>query len=237
MPDDNALDENVWDELAFGVKVIGSLIPVVGGPLVELITRKIPNQRAERVVTYLRFLEERIASIESERRTHDLRDPERVDLIEEGAFQSARATSTERIERIANLVANGLETGEANLVRRKRLAKLLGEIDDDELAILNAHGQSYGTGDWSVWDKVNRPEPAHMQSTLAEIDADKLYQAGEKHLLRLGLLQKIYTTVRRGEMPEFDARKGDYKHRVEISYLGRMLLRAVGQPSPFDEKD
>jgi hypothetical protein len=76
-----------------------------------------------------------------------------------------------------------------------------------------------------------------MQSPVSELDAEKLYDAGEQHLLRLGLLRKNYGSVGRGELPEFDARSGDFRHRVEISYLGRMLLRAIGQPSPYDLED
>jgi hypothetical protein len=70
---------------------------------------------------------------------------------------------------------------------------------------------------------------------VAIIDAGKLYDAGRDHLLRLGLLRKNYPRPRRGEQPEFDAQNGDFKHNVEISYLGRMLLRAIGQAPPFDQ--
>lgn len=234
---EDQLNENAWDNLASGIRATVGLVPLVGGALVELITRQIPNQRTERVVAYLRQLDVRMHALEADVRTEALRNPEKIDLIEEGAFQSARATSEERINRIATLVTDGLTAEASDIVRKKRLATLLGEMDDDELAILYAHGQSYGTGDYSIWDTINRPEPTHMQSSVADIDAEKLYGAGEQRLLRLGLLRKNYGSVRRGELPEFDADSGDFKHRVEISYLGRMLLRAIGQPSPYDLED
>jgi hypothetical protein len=62
-----------------------------------------------------------------------------------------------------------------------------------------------------------------------------LYKAGEDHLLRLGLLQRNYGNVKKGEYPEFDQNTGSFKGRAEISYLGRMLLREMGVKVPFDD--
>ena len=121
----------------------------------------------------------------------------------------------------------------ADLVRRKRLARLLRQIDDEELVLLHAYGQSYG-GDGSVWDAVRRPNPAHLQSNIEEIDAEHLYDAGRDQLLRLGLLRKNYRKPPRGQAPTFDPRKGDYDHNLEVSYLGRLLLRYLDMPSPVD---
>ena len=230
------LEGDEQDALAASGRAIASLVPLFGGVLGELLTQRIPRQRTDRIVTYLRDLEARLEILEK-RPDEAANSEERVDLIEEGAFQAARATSDGRITQIATLVANGLVGEDARFVRRKRLSSLLGELDDDELILLNAYGQSYGTGDYNVWDSVDRPDPSHMQSTTEEIDAEKLYEAGRDHLLRLGLLRKNYSRASRGEQPEFDARKGDFKHNVEISYLGRMLLRAIGQAPPFDKEN
>lgn len=223
------------DVLATTSRAIASLIPLVGGVVGELITQAIPQQRTDRIVLYIRELEDRLHRIE--RTQEDIySDPESIDLIEEGGFQAARATTTERISQIAELVAHGLAADDASGVRRKRLSGLLRELDNEEVLILTAYGSSYGTGDYSMWDNINRPDPAHLASTKDEIDAEALYNTGQAHLLRLGLLQKNYRRPRRGEAPEFDIQKGDFAHSLEISYLGRMLLRAIGQTPPFDEE-
>lgn len=236
-PNFDPLDADYRDQLATIGKAATSLVPLVGGVLGELIGTVVPSQRLDRIASYLRQVEARLATLEV-----DLKpifdNPEKVDLIEEGAYQSARATTSERIDRIASLVVDGLTSDESELVRRKRLAGLLREIDDDELTLLNAYGQSYGgVPDSSIWDKVNRPDPAHLQSSRTEIDSEKLFEAGKSRLLRLGLLQKRYQSPKRGEQPIFDTKKGDFKHSMEVSYLGRMLLGTIGLPSPYDAED
>lgn len=232
----DALDEDEKDALAATGRALAGLVPGFGGVIGEFFTKVIPRQRLERIVDYLRNLQERLdrqeASIEQL-----LKDKERADLIEEGAYQAARATTDERIRAIASLVANGIDPDDAAIVRKKRLARLLAAIDDDELMILNAYGQSYGGNAREAWDAISMPDPAHLRQDLAGLDAAKLYDAGKNHLLRLGLLQKRYRKPTRGQEPKFDPRKGDFEHTLEVSYLGRLLLRFIDKPSPIDARD
>lgn len=234
-PPEDDLGEDEYDALAATGRAMSGLVPMFGGVIGELITKIIPDQRTERIVRYVRDLNTRLEAFEADLDAI-LAEPENIDLIEEGGFQAARATSWERVDKIATMVANGLRSEDADLVRRKRLTRLLGQLDDDELVLLNAYGQSYG-GDRGIWQMVNRPDPADLQSSRAEIDAEKLYEAGREHLLRLGLLRKNYRTPPRGQAPTFDTRKGDYEHSVEISYLGRLLLRHLDMASPIDARD
>ena len=234
-PPEDDLGEDEHDALAATGRAMSGLVPMFGGVIGELITKIIPDQRTERIVRYVRDLNTRLEAFEADLDAI-LAEPENIDLIEEGGFQAARATSWERVDKIATMVANGLRSEDADLVRRKRLTRLLGQLDDDELVLLNAYGQSYG-GDRGIWQMVNRPDPADLQSSRTEIDAEKLYEAGREHLLRLGLLRKNYRTPPRGQAPTFDTRKGDYEHSVEISYLGRLLLRHLDMASPVDAGD
>jgi hypothetical protein len=231
--DDDGLDQDFRDYLATSGKAIAGLVPIVGGVLAELVGQVVPRQRTERIISYLRELDLRLRELEIDA-SKVFEDPERVDLIEEGAFQAARATSDDRVSRIAGLVADGLAASEASIVRRKRLAALLREIDDDELLLLHTYGEADGGDARAAWERIDRPDTPHMKSSVEETDAAKLFDAGHDHLVRLGLLEKRYRTPRKGEERKFDARSGDFEHRVEISYLGRMLLRAVGLPSPID---
>lgn len=229
------LDENANDQLVAITKGVTSLLPLVGGVVGEIVGVTIPNQRADRIVKYLRELGDRITTLEEEQQTAIKQDPERIDLVEEGGFQAARATTDERIGQIAEAVFNGLKSDQVDVVRRKRLVTLLGQVDNDELILLNAYGQSYGGDGEDAWDKVNRPEPTHMGSPADDLDREQLFEAGRENLLRLGLLEKKYQ-AKRGQMPEFDTFKNEFKHRVEISHLGRLLLREVGLPTPFDQE-
>jgi hypothetical protein len=233
MTDD--LESNSRDKLVSAARGALSAVPFVGGLLGELISNVIPNQRHDRIVEYLRNLEDRISQMEEGEAKIALASPEKIDLIESGGFQAARATTGERINLIAHAVANGLCAKETEVVRRKRLLKLLGEIDDDELAILVAYGRSYAGGHHDAFGNINIPEPSHLGAERELIDLNKLYELGKNRLVQLGLLRKNYGSVKKGQIPEFDARSGEFKHRLEISYLGRLLLRESGVALPFED--
>lgn len=229
------LNANTKDKLVALTRGAANAVPFVGGLLGELITEVIPGQRQERVVTYLRELGQRIDAMEAGAIKAALTNSEKIDLIERGGYQAIRATSQNRVAQIAEVVANGLKSDDADVIRRKRLLTLLGEIDDDEAVILAAYGSTYGTGDYSQWETIQQPDPPHLGSNKVEIDKSKLYDAGKDHLLRLGLLQRRFGNVKKGEYPEFDKNSGTFKGITEISYLGRMLLREMGLKVPFDD--
>ena len=110
---------------------------------------------------------------------------------------------------------------------------LFGEIDDDEFFLLSAYGNSHGGFGAQTWEAIDQPQPAHLGSSRDELDDAELYELGSQHLMRLGLLQRNFGQVKRGEYPPFDAKAGGFKSRIEISYLGRMLLREAGIDLPF----
>lgn len=227
----DGLDDNLRDKLVAVGKAAASLIPFVGGPLAEIVGTVVPSQRADRISAYLRQLAGRLSTLEEHVSASIADSPPKIDLIEAGGSQAARALSDERIQQIVHAVAEGISQSEADVLRRKRLLTLLGELDDDEVALLHAHGHSVGGGGRF---KLSYPARAHLNSPREDVDRERLFTAGRDHLLRLGLLQKRYPNARRGELPEFDPRAGDFKHSIEISYLGRMLLRDIGLPSPLD---
>ena len=132
------LDQDFRDRAALVTRIAASLVPVVGGPLAEIVTEAIPRLRQERIVEYLRELDARLATLERGEIDRILEDPEKVDLVESGGHLAARATTSDRIQKIAEIVFRGLGAEEANLLRRKRLIRLFGEIDDDEFLLLNA---------------------------------------------------------------------------------------------------
>ena len=227
------LDPDSRDRLAFITKLAASLLPVIGGPLAELITEIIPRQRQERIVEYLRQLDVRLAALEQEKVARILADAEKVDLIESGGYLSARATTTERISRIAQIVYRGLKSTETHIIRRKRLLGLFAEVDDDEFLLLNDYGHSFIRLDSNARSAIGQPSPAHLGSSKERLDDEELYDLGKQNLLRLGLLRRKFGNVKKGQYPPFDAQEGGFKSQIEISYLGRMLLRETGVDLPF----
>lgn len=230
----DGLEEDFRDRLAAIGRGAAGAVPLAGGILAEVIGAVIPGQRADRITAYLRALALRIEELEAGVRADIVANVEKINLIEEGGLQSARAMSPERIDLIVQAVARGLTAEDAEVIRRKRLLLILGELDDDEVNLLNAYGRSYAGSDQRAFAEVNRPDPPHLQSDPSAIDQHQLYELGKKHLIRLGLIKKNYGSIKKGVVPEFDPREGDFKHRLEVSYLGRMLLREIGMAAPID---
>lgn len=202
--------------------------------MAEVVGAVIPGQRADRITTYLRALASRVEELEVGVRDGIVATAYKIHLIEEGGLQSARATSPERIQLIVQAVARGVSAKDAEVIRRKRLLLILGELDNDEINLLNAYGRSYAASDQRAFEEVNRPTLPHLQSDPSAIDQYQLYELEKKHLIRLKLLKKNYGRIKKGVVPEFDPRDGDFKHRLEVSYLGRMLLREIGMAAPID---
>jgi hypothetical protein len=230
----DGLDNQTRDHLLALTRGAANAVPFVGGLLGELVTTVIPEQRQDRIVRYLRALGARMEKLEGDVAKAAIENPEKIDLIESGGYLSVRATSQKRIEQIAEVVANGLTADDAEIVRRKRLLALLGEIDDDEVAILAAYGQSYGGMNPQAWESIDRPSPPHSQAGREVIEANKLYDLGVERLLRLNVLERRMN-LKKGQVPEFDSKSGLPKGSIQISYLGRMLLRSMGIQLPFEE--
>lgn len=229
------LDTNAKDRLVAATRGALNAVPFAGGILGELITEVIPGQRHDRIVAYIRLLEARIGAMEATAASAALANPEKIDLIERGGFQAARATSQERIAQIVAVVAHGLEADEAEIIRRKRLMELLGEVDDDEVAVLTAYGRSYAGGDRNAFEAIHRPGPPVMSASREVIEQNKLYDLGVDRLLRMGLLERRFGNIKKGELPDFDSKTGGFKGTVQISFLGRMLLREMGVQLPFED--
>lgn len=228
------LNEDLRDKLVAVGKGVAGIVPFAGGVLAEVIGTVIPGQRADRIAIYLRDLTMKIESMEDDVKNDIARNSEKISLIEEGGFQSAKAISEKRIKFIVEAVSKGLTENDSDILRRKRLLVTLGNLDDDEINLLNAYGRAYGGGDRDAFKNINRPDPVHLQSSLIDFDQKHLFDLGQQRLTQLGLLKKDYGHLKKGEIPDFNPRDGDFKHRLEISYLGRMLLREIGMETPFD---
>jgi hypothetical protein len=159
-----------------------------------------------------------------------MRDPENIDLFEDGAIQSARALSDERRQYIANLVANGIAEVDRSHLETKRLLSLLAEIDDAQIIILAGHlMKNQGNGFYEQHRSIIQPHIVFMSTNDKELDDATIGEAAITHLVRLGLLQPRFRSTKKGEVPEFDRKTGMMKaFGHEVPPLGRLLLRHIG---------
>jgi hypothetical protein len=215
---------------------IGS-IPVVGSILGELVGLILPDQRIDRLEDFVRRLAERLDSLDPEALREQFRDPESVDLFEEGAVQSVRAVSDERRAYIASVVSEGLSGDAKDRIQAKRLLRLLAQIDDDQIIILASHLRKNSHDDefFERHQAVLHPVSNHLGADQDEMDAAAMYELARAELVQLGLLRANFKSTKKGENPEFDSRTGMVKASGrQITSLGRLLLRQIGVAGPDD---
>ena len=109
--------------------------------IAEIIGNVIPNQRVERIVRFVKELENRLGKLEAENLQAKVTDPAVVDLLEDAFIQASRATSEDRITHIDEVIANGITSDELNKAEVKRMLWLLGQLNDAEIVILRSRSR------------------------------------------------------------------------------------------------
>jgi hypothetical protein len=211
-------------------KGIVGAIPFVGALAAEVIGTIIPNQRLERIERLLTLLDAKLNELPRPHIEARFREPEFVDLLEDGMQQASRALDSERIAYIAALLKNSLADEELKRLQDKRLLAILGELNEVELLLLtsyimkNQHDVTFQERHKSAL----RVPPAFFGADPEALDQAALHEEYRNHLTRLGLLRQRYKRPKRGELPEFDDRTGMVKATGrELTALGRLLLRRI----------
>jgi len=219
------------DYVASFIKATIGEVPIVGSLISEIICNIIPNQRLDRIRSFLQKLAEHLSKLEIDFQTK-LRQLNNIDIFEDGCWQAIRAVSEQRMEYIANLVIAGITAEQGEHMRYKKLLFILNDLNDIEILLLYAYGKSM-FGDNSLFEKHPeiRPPMATMQSSPEEFEAANIHEAYKKTLVDWGLLRETYRTPRKGELPEWDKKTGKMKSSgLQITALGRLLLSHIGLP-------
>ncbi len=215
------------DRLAAIGRSLAGTVPFAGGLLAEVITEIIPNQRMDRVEQYLEYLARRLSELEKSRLAESITKAENIALVEEGAFQAARAIQQERREKIANCVALGIADEDRSNLKSARILEILAQLDDGDIQLLHAHAGN----DRSAFKEI-RPEPALIGSKSSIIEDNNLYERSHKKLEQLGLLKVRISVDTETHLPEFDRFSGEPRGHHYITAIGRLLLHRVGLNTP-----
>jgi len=234
MPEDkvkgNRLQNTASDYVASGLKAALGAVPFAGSLLSEIAGTVIPNQRIDRITDFAQRLETRIAHLEQDAVRSEIDDEEFTDLVEESLRQAARATTEERREYLASLVAQSLSKEAVQHSESRHLIRLLGELSDVEVIWLRFYADPTMGGDQEfreLHQDILEPVAAHMGSSQEELDKSALQKSYKAHLERLGLIAgKVKTD--RNKNPEFDSMSGEFKRQgYQTTRLGRLLLRSI----------
>jgi len=232
MPNDGELATNATDRITGLAKGVFGVAPVVGPLTAEVIGNIIPNQRADRIVRFVQKLDERLKDLEQEALRSRTDDPLFVDVLEDAFFQAAKAVSDERLDHIANVVANGISAEELNHAETKRMLWLLDQLNDAEVVVLRSK-LAMTREDFDVdvefrekHTQLLAPDATYMGSSEDEFEEAALKTSYRCHLHDLGLTRTRFKKPKRGELPEFDDKTGLMKAQgTDITRLGKMLLR------------
>ena len=228
------LQSNRVDGLVSLAKGVVGAAPYAGAILAEVVGQIIPNQRIDRIAAFVRLLDERVQHIEKDRLEDRFRQPEVVDVLEDAFTQAARATTHDRLEHIANVVANGISAEELKETATKRMLWILSHLSDSEVILLRSKLASVRSDfqkDAEFREQhadVLSPDVTDTGSTEDEFEEAALNASYRQHLHDLGLTRLRFSRPKRGEVAEMDGKTGMMKASgTDITRLGRMLLRSL----------
>lgn len=210
------LETNNTDRLTSVAKGIVGACPCIGPLASEAIGNFIPNQRLDRVVHFLRELDDQVRQVDSRlgKLENSLRSPEGLDLFEEGLVQSARAISRERQERLARLIGRSLTEEKIKYAESKKLLNLFRELTDPEVlwliyySIIPTFGSAFHNRMMEDNPDVLKPVSREMGAPQEQIDRGALQDSYQNTLHRLGLIK-------------------EEGRSFQVTSLGRLLVRYI----------
>jgi outer membrane murein-binding lipoprotein Lpp len=234
--DSKQLSTQPIDYFTSTIKGILGAAPYIGSLLAELVGTVIPNQRLDRIASFIEKLDKKVANLEKDSLISQLTNEYFSDLLEEGLHHVVRAITDERREYIANIISNSLSLQDIKYIESKHLLRILGELNDIEIIWLNYHQRKSHSRDTDFYDKhsdVLEPIFISMADPPLVYDKEALQNSYKEHLSRLGLLKPIYKTDMETQLPKFDKRTGGQEvRRYEITTLGVLFLRQIGITPP-----
>lgn len=142
-------------------------IPVVGSLTVELLNVTIPNQRQERIEKLLNILSQKIFNVSEEELQSKFDSTNFIDIFEDVLRQSTRAISDIRLEYLASVLKNGIDSERLDHLQKKRLLEVLEKINDIEIILL----RSYSLRD----DKFKYQDFVNQYCNIFKIEEQKKY--------------------------------------------------------------
>lgn len=226
-PDEITLETNQADRAASFLKAVAGAAPVVGSLVTELITVTIPNQKQDRIIAFLKVLNDKVRYIEKDVLRQKMKGDGFTSLLEDALRQASRSLSPERRKYLAALLKNSLSKDEVDQIGQKELLELLSELNDAEIIVLKYEALG---GDEKIVEAREFAEK--NRNVLVRL----LYQHDEQRNLissptqdeydRDAMLHRYYTSLidsRVLQKKEFYFDGSTY----EVTSLGMLLLRYI----------
>lgn len=193
----DTLKTNKRDQLVSVAKAASGALPFIGTAVSELMDSVIPNLRFERVVIFLRELDERVSKVDKDLEffKKNLDTELGVDLLEEALTQSSRSISEDRKKRLASIVEKALNKEELKYEEARKVLNLYRELTDPEIIwlIYYSFRPTLSRGPHSEWvekhPNVLKPISRELSAPLEKRELAALQDSYKETLLRFGLTE------------------------------------------------
>ena len=197
------LETNSRDRLVSVAKAAAGALPFIGTLVGETLDSVVPNLRFERVVSFLKTLEDNVVRLDDRISSFEkhLGSEEGLDIFEEGIIQASRSVSEERKERLAKLVAKSLSAEDMKYEESRKFLNLYRELTDPEIVWLIYYSLNpvLGKGPHSEWvekhPEILRPISKEMGAPQEQHERAALQDSYKATLLRLGLTEERNRTT------------------------------------------
>lgn len=228
------LENSDRDALVAAIRSTVSIVPGIGGPMAEILTRVIPGQRLDRVCTFLTELSVRIQDVEGLVRDNKYFS----DLFEDSVHQAARALSESRNSAIATFLGKCTTVDLQSYEMKKKIFQILKELTDQDIEVLASYTSSdYMRLEQKFWHEIASNGEYERMSDEEKYEHDaalSLFDAHHEVLERFGLLLQQFEVIVDGPnnriIPYINSSTGRSTTKgFRITALGRLLLSSISE--------
>lgn len=231
--DISIIEENEVDLLTTSFIGSAGMIPILGPYFAEIIGMLVPNQRVDRITTFLKLFYKKFEeqNIKIDTLKEKMKNEDFINLFDDISWQAAKSSSVERKEYLASILINGLTDDKIDEIQKNIFLNIISELNDIEILILYNNTMTSRSDE----EFKNKHQEALMAPVAcfggSEDDINKsiLFDTYKEKLVRLNLLKRKFKKPRKGESPEFDDKTGMIKSSgFEITSIGRLFLKYIG---------
>lgn len=229
---DRSLNENRIDRLVQLINATFGEIPIVGGAIVEFFSSVIPNQRTDRIIEFIKILNQRLSDQEQETFRNQILNEDFNGLLEDVVESTIKSIGKERKQHLVEVLKAGLNANKEETIELKLVTKTLKEINDIEVIILNSHIAKTSNEHHDFYQKHSSVLDARRLFSNADKNDEKkhyIYKGYLYHLVSLGLLDVNYevsdTSNRILNKKEYKIKSKSHK----LTEFGKMILDIINE--------
>lgn len=221
--DKEELEYKVPDLLATTLGTATGLIPIIGGPISELIKLIIPNQREERIINFIKDLDDKI--IEMKISLDDLKLKFSDKIYGAFLYECCRGTVNEiyeeKVKYYKEIFISGIIGEKNNIFNMDYILSILLKLKYPEILYLKYY---------YYVDFANREEMESILKQLGYIYINPTYMGGME---RSKMNAETYKQIIINNLLQNDLLKVEYdkngKAKNKISMVGKLFLKEIGE--------